>query len=478
MQASIVWDEFLKIVKEEEGSQVVETWFKAVSLQHIEASSGAVLLSVPNTFVLRWIKEHYLPLIEKHLSRLLNTQKITVSLSAEKGVAVTPPAQIPHFTPARTTSFTTTPELARPATTTPVPLPTPLAPQPAKQRPRQNLMNPLYQFDTFVVGPSNSLAHGAAYAVSQSLGTAYNPLYIYGGTGLGKTHLLHAIGNEAKRRHRDIIVHYETADQFIHKFIQAIRFDKAHVFREQYMKIDVLLIDDIQFLSKKEQTQETFFHIFNALHQHGKQIALTSDTPPDEIQGLHKRLISRMEWGLVADMHMPDFETKVAILTRKAESQGIHLPEDVCHYIAHSVHTNIRQLEGALVRVDAYASLSGQPISLSLAHHVLAHISERPREAPDLFAVAESVAAVFELTVADLRSKKRDKDTTSARQIACYLMKKVTPQSLRAIGAFFNGRDHTTVIHAISKVEESLLHDAHLQKRVSKLERQLLANKS
>lgn len=473
MQESIIWDEFLKIVKEEEGSQVVETWFKAVIPQTIDPSSGVVILTVPNMFVLRWIKEHYFGLVERHLARLLNTPQISLSLVTEKQLTPQAPAVIPHFVPARTTLITQNgQEEHEEGTHSPTAL---VSQQTAKKGRPQTPINPLYQFDTFVVGPSNSLAHGAAYAVSQSLGTAYNPLFIYGGTGLGKTHLLHAIGNEARRRSKDVLVHYETADQFIHKFIQAIRFDKAHLFREQYLKIDVLLIDDIQFLSKKEQTQETFFHIFNALHEQGKQIVITSDTTPDEIQGLHKRLISRMEWGLVADMYTPDFETKVAILTRKAESAAIDLPEDVCHFIAQSVNSNIRQLEGALVRIEAYASLSGQKITLSLAQHVLSHIADKPREAPDLFAVAECVAEAFDFTIADLRSKKRDKDLSAVRHIACYIMKKATPQSLRAIGAFFNGRDHSTVLHAISKVEDALKTDMRLAKKIEKIEKRILS---
>jgi len=308
IQPHVIWEEFLKIAREEAGSQVVETWFKAVSLSAINIDRQEITLIMPNSFVSNWIQEHYHSLLVTHLKRLLNTPSVTIIFAgpqiekkaehvADNGILI--PAQT--FKPATITKMGSTQ----------------LVPHTAPTRPReQQPLNEHYRFDTFVVGPSNSLAHGASYAVSQSLGTVYNPLFIYGGTGLGKTHLLHAIGNEAKKQCPDIRVRYETSDNFMHDFIRAIRFDKAHQFRERYLNLDLLLIDDIQFFSNKEQTQETFFHIFNALYEQKKQIVLSSDTFPEEIKGLQSRLTSRMEWGLVADMQTPDLETKVAILTK------------------------------------------------------------------------------------------------------------------------------------------------------------------
>lgn len=346
-------------------------------------------------------------------------------------------------------------------------------PSTAKSKEPQSL-NEQYRFDTFVVGPSNSLAHGASYAVSQALGTVYNPLYIYGGTGLGKTHLLHAIGNEAKRLRPDIRVRYETSDHFMHDFIRSIRFDKAHQFRERYLNIDLLLIDDIQFFSNKEQTQETFFHIFNALYEQKKQIVLSSDTFPEEIKGLQSRLTSRMEWGLVADMQTPDLETKIAILTKKSEQHNIHLDDEVSHFIASRVHTNIRQLEGALIRVDAFASLTGQPISLSLAKRVLLNFNEPRPQNLDLHDVATQIAKKCGVTMSDLKSKNRNKDVSNARQIACYIMKKLTNHSLQAIGHFLSGRDHSTIIHAITTIEDRCKNDRTFAVKIQRMEEEIL----
>ncbi len=468
IQPHVIWEEFLKIAKEEAGSQVVETWFKAVSLSAINVDRQEVTLIMPNSFVSNWIQEHYHNLLVTHLKRLLNTASVIIIFAG------------PHTEKKSDPSLTDTGDLAllpqtfKPATITKMGS-AQLVPHATPARPReQQLLNEHYRFDTFVVGPSNSLAHGASYAVSQSLGTVYNPLFIYGGTGLGKTHLLHAIGNEAKKQHPDIRVRYETSDQFMHDFIRSIRFDKAHQFRERYLSLDLLLIDDIQFFSNKEQTQETFFHIFNALYEQKKQIVLSSDTFPEEIKGLQSRLTSRMEWGLVADMQTPDLETKVAILTKKAEQHNITLDDEVSHFIASRVHTNIRQLEGALIRVDAFASLTGQPISLSLAKRVLLNFNEPRPQTVDLQDVATQIAKKCGISVADLKSKNRNKDVSNARQIACYIMKKLTNHSLQAIGQFLNGRDHSTIIHAISTVEERRKTDRLFAVKIQRLEEEIL----
>lgn len=471
MQPHIIWEEFLKIAKEEAGGQVVETWFKAVCLQEIHLHKNEVTLQMPNSFVSNWIQEHYHTLLLTHLKRLLNTQDLTIIFAgpdlAEEpieqtthstGTSVTPTA-LPTFRPATVTKMNSTSMVVHPS-----------APKPTD---RNQALNEAYQFDTFIVGPSNSLAHGAAYAVSQSLGTVYNPLFIYGGTGLGKTHLLHAIGNEAKKKDPATRVRYETSDRFMHEFIRSIRCDRAHQFRDRYLSLDLLLIDDIQFFSNKEQTQETFFHIFNVLHEHKKQIVLSSDTFPEEIKGLQSRLTSRMEWGLVADMQTPDLETKVAILSKKAEMNSISLDDEVSHFIASRVHTNIRQLEGALIRVDAFASLTGQKISLPLAQKVLLNFNEPKPQKFELNDVAHNIAKQFGVSLQELKSKKRSKDVVTARQIACYVMKKLTNYSLQAIGNFFSGRDHSTIIHAISTVEKKLQNDRIFALKIKRVEEEI-----
>ena len=477
MQPHIVWDEFLKIAKEEAGSQVVETWFKAVTLCDISIPRNEVTLRMPNNFVSNWIQEHYHTLLITHLKRLLNTQDLTIIFSCTADQRQATAERTRHASDQTgMTMHPTHSKVFRPALMTKMPpkASEKLVSQPGvRKKVDRNKLNDAYTFDSFIVGPSNSLAHGAAYAVSQALGTVYNPLFIYGGTGLGKTHILHAIGNEAKRRNPGCRVRYETSDQFMRDFIQSIRFDKAHYFRERYHNIDLLLLDDIQFFSNKEQTQEMFFHIFNALHENKKQIVLSSDTFPEEIKGLQKRITSRMEWGLVADMQTPDLETKIAILNKKADQNNIALDEEVSHFIASRVLSNIRQLEGALIRVDAFASLTGQKISLPLAQRVLLNLSEPKRRQLDLSEVVQTLAKTYGITVADIRSKNRTKTVSEARHVACYFMKKLTPHSLQTIGTFLGGRDHSTIIHAISKVEARQKKDNFFSHKLKSVEKDL-----
>lgn len=499
MQPQVVWDEFLKIAKEDAGSQVVETWFKAVQLEQIDQKDESVSLKMPNSFVSKWIQEHYLSLLKTNLNRLLHFSDVTIRFidpakqhESEMQKKQTSEAIQPEkFYGARNTDYAgyTKPTVKKNQY---LPAQVDESKQGAKpgqietkhsvalpeffgQNKKRSTLNPSYRFDSFIVGPSNSLAHGAAYAVSQNLGHVYNPLFIYGGTGLGKTHLLHAIGNEVKSRNPNLKVRYETSDQFMHEFIRSIRFDRAHQFRERYKNADLFLVDDIQFFSKKEQTQETFFHIFNMLHEQKKQIVLSSDTFPEEIKGLQNRLKSRMEWGLVADMQTPDLETKVAILSKKAETHNITLNNDVSHFIASRVRSNIRQLEGALIRIDAFASLTGQTISLDLAQRVLLQFQEQKKENLDLESVAQVIAKHYSVSVSEIKSKRRSKNIALVRQLACYLMKKITPHSLQTIGVFFGGRDHSTIIHAINRVEKQIKTDGILKQKLNAIEQEILA---
>lgn len=496
----IIWDEFLKILKEEAGSQIVETWFKAVSLEAWDQEEKNVILKLPNQFIRSWIQEHYLHLIKTHLSRLLHTQELSITLEVrtEPETIENPEIKKTKTYPNEKTIIPAAPcemnqgnkQTEKPRWPKPNPrtsivpkisLPTkerlkvPQTIPPKRNRPIGNI-NPIYKFDSFVVGPSNSLAHAAAYAVCQGLGTVYNPLFIYGGTGLGKTHLMHALGNETRKKRPNAIIKYVTADHFMHEFISSIRFDKVHKFREKYETVDLLLLDDIQFFSNKEQTQETFFHIFNALHQNQKQIVLSSDTFPKEITGLQSRLKSRMEWGLVADIQTPDLETKIAILNKKAEEHSITLTNDVADFIASRILSNIRALEGALVRVEAFSNLTNQPITIELAKQVLLHVDAPPKKKNDnamLENILKSVAKEYSVSIQDLRSKKRQKDIARARQVAFYLMKKHTISSLQAIGNYIGGRDHSTVIHAIMKVEKNLNENPSFEQKIKTIEQDI-----
>jgi chromosomal replication initiator protein len=359
-----LWEDFLKIAKEEAGSRVVETWFKAVSFQSFDAIGNVVYLQAPNQFVKNWLKSNYMALLQTHLGRLLQVHELKIAFVDD--VALAPTEQV--FTPSVEPFQMVPAQLAGERRGA-------LAPLKTMARQVQGNINPAYTFDTFVVGPSNSLAYAAAHAITEKPGRLYNPLFVYGGSGLGKTHLLHAIGNAIKDNQQQAHVLYQTADRFVNEFISAIRFNKVHKFQEKYRDIDVLLIDDIQFISNKEQTQEAFFHIFNSLYEGSKQIVFSSDTFPQNIDGIAERLRSRLACGLVTDMYLPSLETKVVILKKKAALSGDHLPDEVAHFIASRVVSNIRELEGALIRVTAFSLLTKQPLTLELAKRVLIRIN-------------------------------------------------------------------------------------------------------
>lgn len=467
-----IWQNFLKIIKEEAGSQTVETWFKAVSLEKWDPQSKTIQLNTPNQFVKNWLKEHYIILIETNLQKLLKEESINIEFKSpeikfdsSKNII---PASIIEI-PIKKNSTQET-QLS----------PTIKSNLPEKTRQGFkgfNNVNPNYTFNSFVVGPNNSLAHAAGYAICQNLGQVYNPLFIYGGTGLGKTHLLHAIGNEIKQKTPYKTVLYQTTDRFTNEFIHSIRLDKIIQFRKKYQNIDLLLLDDIQFLSNKEQTQEMFFHIFNLLYEQKKQIILSSDTFPNEIKGLQARLKSRLEWGLVVDIQMPDLETKIAILEKKAEETNINLSPEVANFIASKVTSNIRELEGALIRVGAFGTLTNKPISLELAKKVLLHLNENnKKEGIMLDKVLKVVGRHYSISINELKSKKRHKNIVIIRQVTFYLMKKLTFCSLKTIGEFVGKRDHSTVLHSIGKVESILEKDRDFAKKINLIEQKILTS--
>jgi chromosomal replication initiator protein len=472
----LIWDEFLKLIKQEAGSQVVETWFKAVSMQDWNPTFNIVNLKVPNQFVSRWIQEHYTELVKKHLCRLLNVNDVKLNFVCNALQA----QSIRNIMPASTIQVPTFQENLHSIQTVNI------APEPPKalilvqdknqSRLKGNNLNENYTFENFIVGPSNSLAHAAAAAVVENLGKVYNPLFIYGGTGLGKTHLMHAIGNAAKKKYPTSSICYESTDRFVTEFINCIRFDKADQFRNKYQKLDLFLLDDIQFLSNKEQTQEIFFHIFNNLYDGQKQIIMSSDTFAKEISGLQCRLKSRLEWGLVADIQIPDLETKIAILNKKAEQSQINLPEQVADFIASRVISNIRELEGALIRVSAFAALINSPITIELAKKVLLNLGSRREENATLENILRILAKSFNVSISDIKSKKRHKEIAQVRQMVFFMMKKLTSCSLQVIGSFVGSRDHSTVIHAISKVEVIVKQDSDLSKKLKMIEQEIMMN--
>ena len=321
-------------------------------------------------------------------------------------------------------------------------------------------LNPRYTFDTFIVGSSNQFAHAACRAVAEAPSRSYNPLFIYGGVGLGKTHLMHAVGHYVLQHDRNLKLTYISSERFMNEMINAVRYDRILDFRERYRSVDVLLVDDIQFLAGKEGTQTEFFHTFNALYDSQKQIVLSSDCPPHEIPALEERLRSRFEWGLIADIQSPDLETKVAILKKKAETEAVPLPDNVAMYIAGKIKSNIRELEGSLIRLIAYASLTGQEITLQLAQEVLKNVLDHDDKAVTIEIIQKFVADYYNLKLIELKSRNNSKSVAMPRQIAMYLCKSLTHASLPEIGRSFGGKHHSTVIHSIRKVEDLRKKDA------------------
>jgi len=330
-------------------------------------------------------------------------------------------------------------------------------------------LNPRYTFDTFVVGSANQFAHAAALAVAEQPSKAYNPLFLYGGVGLGKTHLMHAVGHVVRRRNPQLRITYLTAEKFTNEVIHALRFERMVSFRDKYRFVDLLLLDDIQFLAGRERTQEEFFHTFNALYDAQKQIVISSDAPPKEIPTLEERLRSRFEWGLIADIQPPDLETKIAILMKKAEQDGVPLPGEVAEYIARGIRSNIRELEGALIRLQAYSSLVGEQVSLQLAEKVLKTILAQQEKRVSIEAVQRRVAEHFNLRPADLKARSNARAIAYPRQVAMYIAKQLTGASLPEIGRAFGGKHHTTVLHSINKIERLRKTDKDLAQQLHRL---------
>ena len=429
-------------------------WF--APLRAIGFEGDFVVLEVSNDFCEVWLKDNYQGLLQDVLSTA-GARQLRAKFVVMNG----------HST------------LAAPASTKKVePVSKPAAATTAQDRAIGNSewsFNPKNTFDSFVVGNNNNFARAAAKAVADAPGKSYNPLFLYGGVGLGKTHLLHAIGQHVVSNRKGARVGYVSSEKFTNEYIDAIQNNSLAKFRKKYRQTDVLLIDDIQFLAGKERIQEEFFHTFNALHEAHKQIVLTCDRPASEIQGLEHRLVSRFEWGLVTDLQPPDVEIRQAILKKKAACMGVELPEDIMSFLAHRIRTNIRRLEGALIRVASYASLTGKTLSVEVVESLLREIlHEEGRFSVNIEVIQKRVAEHFDIRLADMTSKRRPENIAFPRQVAMFLSRQMTETSLSSIGEAFGGRDHGTVLHACRLVKDRMEVDANVRQVVSYLEKQLM----
>ncbi len=447
MQATVdkIWNQTTDQIRTLLNTETYNLWFSTV--QPVSLNQSSITLEVPNEFSEVWLKDNYLELLQDALAAA-SGRKLKIKFKvAEGGAEVSAPAKL-----TREKSSST-----------------------KKVSDGDLVFNPRNIFDTFVVGNNNSFAHAAAMAVAQQPGKAYNPLFLYGGTGLGKTHLLHAIGQHVVGSKKTAKVSYVSSEKFTNEYIAAIQENQLVKFRKKYRQTDVLLIDDIQFLAGKERIQEEFFHTFNALHEAHKQIVLTCDRPASEIQNLEHRLVSRFEWGLVTDLQPPDVETRLAILRNKVKTMGVEIPEDVLSFLANRIRTNIRRLEGALIRVASYAHLTGKQLTSDVVENLLREIlQEEGRHTITIEVIQKKVAEKFDLRMADMTSKRRPENIAFPRQIAMFLSRQLTEHSLSAIGEAFGGRDHGTVLHACRLVKDRMEIDANVRQTVHYLEKQLL----
>lgn len=429
-----IWNKGLSLIKKNLNNDIFELWFKPTAFKSY--NNGEINISVPNRYCGEWLKTNYYGLIKDALVNITQEMDIKINFIPDKDKEGIEKTEIIKKETVRTTPFR-----------------------------EKGMLNKRYYFENFIVGPSNQFAHAAALAVAENPGKSYNPLFIYGGVGLGKTHLINAIGNHIIRNKPDVKIIYLTAEQFTNEVVAAIRYDKMYAFKEKYRTVDMLLVDDIQFFSGKDRSQEEFFYTFNTLYEAHRPVIITSDKYPKEMPDVEERLRSRFEWGLIADIQQPDFETRMAILKQKAETEDIKLPEDVILFLVDAIKTNIRVLEGALIRLGAYASLTGKAITVELAKDILKATIGDKEKAVTYDAIQKAVADHFQIKLQEMKAKKRTKNLVMPRQVAMYLCRELTNLSYPEIGKYFGGKDHTTVIHACRQIEklkekESRLKDA------------------
>ncbi len=441
LDVASVWSKAKELIKARIPEQGFEAWFSAVRLESAEPGNNFAVLEVPSEFVRDWIIKNYLKIVSDCLKESLGEERevrfsIGSSLEEKSSEVI---QQKENYAQKKELSL-----------------------------PNLRLIE-RYTFDKFVIGPSNRFAHAASHAVADSPAKEYNPLFIHGGVGLGKTHLMHAIGHYVTTKYPNLKVIYISSERFTNQLINAIQNRTTASFRSMYRSVDILLIDDIHFIAGKESTQEEFFHTFNALHEAHKQIVLSSDRSPKDIPGLEERLVSRFEWGLVTDIQHPDLETRIAILRKKAEDEGVIVPNEVTFFIAEKIKTNIRHLEGSLNRVVAYSKLINKEIDIALAREVLKNMLVEEEKRITIDIIQKKVAEYFDIRLSDMRAKKRTKQIAYPRQVAMYIARELTKLSLPEIGEQFGGRDHTTVMHAVDKIQTDLKNDPNTKNLLNKL---------
>ena len=467
----IVWSNCLEVIKDNVPLQAFKTWFAPIKA--VKLKSNILTIQVPSQFFYEWLEEHYIELLKKTIRKEIGPDaKLEYSIIMENNKNSSNPYTVKI--PTTDKRAIKNRPVAMPLDISSNPIRNPfIIPGLRKVNVDSNL-NPNYSFENFVEGDCNRLARSAGYAVAEKPGgTAFNPLLIYGSVGLGKTHLSHAIGISIKNRFPNKTVLYVSSEKFTHQFIDSVKNNNTNDFIHFYQMIDVLLIDDVQFFAGKEKTQDVFFHIFNHLHQTGKQLVLTSDKPPVELQGMEQRLLSRFKWGLSADLQVPDLETRIAILQKKMYQDGIELPKEVIEYLAYSISTNIRELEGALISLIAQSSLNKKSITLDLAKQMIDKFVKNTAREVSIEYIQKVVCDYFDLPIELMKSKTRKREVVQARQIAMYFSKKMTKSSLANIGMHCGGKDHATVLHACKTVNNLIDTDKRFRGYVSDLEKKI-----
>ena len=467
-----LWDEAVGRVKSRLTSQNYDMWLRPIEVRSFDGST--LRLRAPNSYIRAWFEQNFLPTVMEEIRELGSNDQVRVEWEPDA------PNENPVIDdlPPVIEALASRPSIPVPPVARPTPAPVITASEPIEDvmvAPEAASLNPRYNFETFVAGPSNQLAFAASQAAASSYPPKYNPVFICGGVGLGKTHLLHSIGHQQLANRPGARIVYLSSERFMNEYVQAIRTGKMHEFRRNYREgIDVLLIDDVQFLAGKESTQDEFFHTFNALHENHKQIVLTADRKPHEISDIADRLRTRFAWGLLADIEPPELEVRIAILRKKAAVEAVHLPDDVALYIASSIKSNVRELEGALIRLAAYASLSKRTIDLEFAQETLGAAITRPREIITVDSVIKSVASYYGLKPSDIKSERRHKSVATPRAVAMYLSRHHTKDSYPDLARAFGGKHHTTVISAVQKIIERLKDDASLRSEIHAIESMIL----
>lgn len=467
-----IWGKCLEVIRDNIPTQSFRTWFEPI--EPISLEKNVLTIQVPSQFFYEWIEEHYIGLLRRTIKHFLGADaKLEYSVIMEPSTTPEVESVSVHM-PATTQDYrSTNPPVHLPLNTAKS-VPNPFVIPGLKKVSINPQLNPYYTFDSFIEGECNRLARTAGVAVANRPGqTAFNPLLIYGGVGLGKTHLAQAIGNEVKRQHPSKVVLYVSSEKFTNQFVDSIKNNSVSDFISFYQLVDVLIVDDIQFFAGKERTQDIFFHVFNHLHQSDRQLILTSDCPPNDLKGMEERLLSRFKWGLSADLQSPDLETRMAILQNKMYHEGMEMPEDVVEYIADNITSNIRELEGALISILAQSSFNRRDIDMDLAHQIVKNFVKNANRELSIDSIQKIVSEYFRLPVEKLKEKTRKREIVQARQISMFFAKQFTKSSLKTIGLHFGGRDHSTVIHALNTVDDLMATDKEFRRYVDDIRKKI-----